>query len=162
MPDGAAGGNTPNAATASLACRMLIFIAERAMTRAIAAGMFGLALFCNTVNAQTPVERAQILREFQDSVADYAQHHHCLSPSAMTAATPAPRIFTLPVAMVFRQLIADAMADNAETLIKTLPVLPAPLEYRMIGDDLAILDADANTTVAVLRDAVAISTRHFR
>ena len=79
------------------------------MTRTIAVGMLGLALFCNTVNAQTPVEQAQILRDFQESVADYTQHHHCLTSSpAMSAATPAPRIFTLPVAMVFRQLIARA------------------------------------------------------
>jgi len=124
--------------------------------------MFGLALFCNTVNAQTPVERAQILRDFQETVADYTQQHHGLSPSAMMAATPASRIFTLPVAMVFRQLIAGATPDSAETLIKALPVLPAPLEYRMIGDDLAIRDADANITVAVLRDATAMSTHHFR
>ena len=134
------------------------------MTRTIAAGMIGLALLCNTVNAQTTVERAQILRDFQDSVADYAQHHHCLSmfPTAMNATTPAPRIFTLPVAMVFRQLIARAAPDNEETLIKALPALPVSLEYRLIGDDLVIHDTDANVTVAVLRDAVAITAHHFR
>ena len=134
------------------------------MTRTIAAGMFGLALFCNTVNAQTTVERAQILRDFQDSVTDYAQQHHCLSmfPTAMNAATPVPKIFTLPVAMVFRQLIASATPDSEETLIKALPVLPISLEYRLIGDDLAIRDTDANVTVAVLRDAVAITAHHFR
>jgi hypothetical protein len=37
-----------------------------------------------------------------------------------------------------------------------------PLQYQMIGDDLAIRDADANVTVAVLRDAVALTTHHFR
>ena len=134
------------------------------MTRTIAAGLFGLALFCNTVNAQTTVERAQILRDFQASVQDYAQQHHCLTmfPEATIAAAPAPRIFTLPVAMVFRQLIARATPDNLETLIKALPVLPMPLEYQMIGDDLTIRDADANVTVAVLRDAVALTARHFR
>ena len=134
------------------------------MTKAIAAGMLGLALFCNTVNAQTPVERVQILRDFQESVADYAQHHHCLtmSPPAMSAATPAPRIFTLPVAMVFRQLIARATSDDLELLTRALPVLPMPLQYQMIGDDLAIRDADANVTVAVLRDAVALTTHHLR
>lgn len=134
------------------------------MTRTIAAGTFGLTLFCHTANAQTPVEQAQILRDFQDSVVDYAQHHHCLSmfPEAMNAATPAPRIFTLPVAVVFRQLIARATPDNLETLIKALPVLPMPLEYQMVGDDLAIRDADANITVAVLRDAVALTAHHFR
>lgn len=134
------------------------------MKRTIAAGLFGLALFCNTVNAQTAVERAQILRGFQDSVAGYAQQHHCLSmfPTAMNATTPAPRIFTLPVAMVFRQLIARATPDSEEALIKALPALPVSLEYRLIGDDLAIQDTDANVTVAVLRDAVAITAHHFR
>ena len=124
------------------------------MTRTIATGMLGLALFCNTVNAQTPVEQAQILRDFQGSVVDYTQQHQ--------AGAPAPRIFTLPVAVVFRQLIARATQADEQTLIKALPVLPEPLEYRLIGDDLAIRDADAGVTVAVLRDAIAITAHHLR
>ena len=143
---------------------MLMLTAERAMTRTIAAGLLGLALFAPTVSAQTPAEQAQILRDFHDSVANYAQQHHCLTmfPEAITAATPAPRIFTLPVAVVFRQLIARATPDSEETLIKALPSLPTPLAYRLIGEDLAIRDTDANVTVAVLRDAVAITTHHYR
>jgi len=123
------------------------------MTRTIALGMLGLALFCNTVNAQTPVEQAQILSDFQASVVEYAQHH---------AGAPAPRIFTLPVAMVFRQLIARATSDDLEQLTRALPVLPMPLQYQMIGDDLAIRDTDANVTVAVLRDAIALTTHHLQ
>ena len=40
-------------------------------------------------------------------------------PEALNAATPAPKIFTLPVAMVFRQLIAQSLTahDRATTAI---------------------------------------------
>jgi hypothetical protein len=64
--------------------------------------------------------------------------------------------------MVLRQVIARATPDNEDALIKALPPLPMPLEYRLIGADLAIRDTDANVTVAVLRDAIAITTHHFR
>ena len=82
------------------------------MKKAIAIGMLGLALFANRAAAQTAVEQAQILRDFQRSVVDYTQRITCLDmfPEAINAATPAPKIFTLPVAMVFRQLIAHALA----------------------------------------------------
>jgi hypothetical protein len=101
---------------------------------------------------------------------------------AITAATPAPLIFTLPVAMVFRQLIAKelAVADRPgiggvgtthhavvlqpfpanelchfpKMLSDALPPLPAPLEYRLIGNDLVIRDAGADVIIAALRDAL--------
>jgi len=153
------------------------------MRKAIAIGMLGVALVANRAAAQTAVEQAQILRDFQRSVVDYTQRDTCLLfPEATTAATPAPRIFTLPVAMVFRQLIAHALTtpegaaigavttthravvmlpfpaaelyDFPKQLGETLPLLPMPLEYRLVGNDLVIRDAEADLIVAVLRDAV--------
>ena len=160
------------------------------MRKAIAIGMLGLALFSNGAAAQTAVEQAKILRDFQRSVVDYAQRETCFAfPEAVTIATPAPKIFTLPVAMVFRQLIAKELAvadgpvlrgvgtthramvlqpfpaneltDFPKLLSDALPLLPAPLEYRLIDNDLVIRDAEADLIIAVLRDAVGMmSTRH--
>src|SRR5690242_1079552 len=160
------------------------------MTRAIAIGMLGLALFSNGAAAQTAVEQAKILRDFQRSVVDYAQRDSCLAfPEAITTAAPAPKIFTLPVAMVFRQLIAKELAvadgpawrgvaathramvlqpfppneltDFPKLLSDALPLLPAPLEYRLIDNDLVIRDAEADLIIAVLRDALGMmTTRH--
>lgn len=151
------------------------------MTRAIAIGILGLVLAAPGAPAQTAGEQARILGEFQRSVLDYAQHRtqglDCADETA-----PAPRIFTLPVAMVFRQLIAKALAERdgvavvrgvglahyhaalepfpAQALVEfprvlhdTLPVLPEPLEYRLIGADLVLRDTQADTVVGVLRDA---------
>jgi hypothetical protein len=160
------------------------------MRKAIAIGMLGLALVANRAAAQTAVEQAQILRDFQRSVVDYTQQGSCLLfPEPTSAATPAPRIFTLPVAMVFRQLIGHAIAaadgpliggvgpthhatvlqpfptnelsDFPKVLSDALPLLPAPLEYRLIGNDLVIRDAEADVIVAVLRDAITttVTTR---
>jgi hypothetical protein len=138
------------------------------MRKAIVIGMLGLALGANRAAAQTAVEQAQILREFQRSVVDYSQRDTCLMfPEATTAASPAPRIFTLPVAMVFRQMIAGSLvapdgapSDVLKQLEDVLPLLPAPLEYRLVDHDLAIRDAQAGVNIAVLRDAIgAIPTR---
>jgi len=160
------------------------------MRKTIAIGMLGLALFSNRAVAQTAVEQAQILRDFQRTVVEYTQRHTCLDmfPEAMNAATPAPKVFTLPVAIVFRQLIARAVARQGESAIggygvshhvavmqpfpanelfdfppalsAVLPVLPAPLEYRLIDSDLVIRDGDADLIIAVLRDALGtFSTR---
>ena len=156
------------------------------MRKAIAIGMLGLALASNRAAAQTAVEQEQILRDFQRSVVDYTQRDTCLLfPEDVTAATPAPRIFTLPVAMVFRQLIGQALTapdgtaigapathravamrpfpanelyDFPERLKEVLPLLPAPLEYRLIDHDMVIRDAEADLIVAVLRDAIGTAT----
>lgn len=161
------------------------------MKNAIAIGVLGLALLSNSVAAQTAAEQARILSDFQRSVLDYTERHKCLEviPEAISADTPAPKVFTLPVAMVFRQLIARAVAtpdgpaiggvgtrlhatvlrpfptnelyEFPTILSETLPVMPAPLEYRLIGNDLVIRDADADLVVAVLRDALGlVTTRH--
>jgi hypothetical protein len=136
------------------------------MRNAIGIGMLGLVLFSTRAIAQTAAEQAQILRVFDHSVVLYAERYQCLTmfPEAINAAIPAPKIFTLPVAMVFRQLIARAPASHApddfrRQLAVTLPPLPAPLEYRVVHNDLVIRDADADLVVAVLRDAVGSSTR---
>ena len=162
------------------------------MKTAIAIGILGFVLVSNRAAAQTAVERTQILRDFQQSVVDYTQRHQCLAmfPEALSAASPAPKVFTLPVAMVFRQLIAQALSagsrgtaisgtasthhpevlepfpaneltDFPERLSEVLPPLPAPLEYRLIGNDLVIRDRDGDVIVAVLRNALGTtSTRH--
>lgn len=128
--------------------------------------MLGLALCGDGAAAQTATEQARILGDFQQGVVDYTQRHTCLSlvPEAINAATPAPRIFTLPVALVFRQLIARALVghvdDFPQILAAALPGLPAPLEYRLIFNDLVIRDASADVIVAVLRDAIGgVTTR---
>jgi len=162
---------------------MLKTTAGTVMRKAIAIGILGLALVANRAAAQTAGEQAQILRDFQRSVVDYTQRDTCLLfPEASTAATPAPKVFTLPVAMVFRQVIARALAtpdgaaiggiatthravvmspftaselyDFPRRLGEVLPLLPAPLEYRLIDSDLVIRDAETDVIVAVLRDAI--------
>lgn len=82
------------------------------MKQTIAIGILGFAICSHQATAQTVAEQAAILRDFQQSVVDYTAQHRSpiLFPEALTADTPAPKIFTLPVAMVFRQLIAAAIA----------------------------------------------------
>lgn len=159
------------------------------MKKAIVIGMFGLAICSNQATAQTVAEQAAILRDFQQSVVDYTVQHRSpiLFPVALAADTPAPKIFTLPVAMVFRQLIAAAiaqpkgtpvmkgkhnehaatvwqalpggeLADLPAAIHEVLPPLPEPLEYRLVECDLAIRDYQADVVIAVLRDAVGVLT----
>lgn len=160
------------------------------MNKAIAIGMLGLALLSNRAAAQTAVEQAAILRDFRQSVVDYSERHLGLAmfPEAVNAATPAPTIFTLPVAVVFRQLIgqavagpdgvpaigglhaaahratvlqpvpADELTDFPAPLREALPALPGMLEYRLIDRDLVIRDTEWAVVIAVLRDAVGVAT----
>lgn len=157
------------------------------MRKAIAIGIIGLGLVSNRAAAQTAVEQAQILRDFQARVATYADQQTAfpLFPGAVNATSPLPQVFTLPVAMVFRQLIGQAMSgaesgaaisgvgtthrtavqqpflitelyDFPRVLSEALPVLPAPLEYRLVDRDLVIRDTATGGVVAVLRDATAV------
>ncbi len=141
--------------------------------RVIAIGILALALVPRGAAAQTAAEHARILHDFEVSVADYTTR----------GSAPAPRIFTLPVAMVFRQMIAKTLVERdgvasisgvgtyphpvvlepfpsiwlrqfPRVLQDVLPPLPAPLEYRLIGYDLVVRDTDADIVVGVLRDAV--------
>ncbi len=97
--------------------------------RSIAIGMLGIALVCGGAAAQTVEEQAQVLRDFQQNVADYTQRHRCFDPGHATAATPAPRIFTLPVAMVFRQLIAKALDSPLESAVMGSTKRELPLQH---------------------------------
>lgn len=155
--------------------------------KTFAAGVIGLLLATGAA-AQTAAERELILRDFQRSVADYSAQHHCLDmfPEALSAVAPPPRIFTPPVAMVFRQLIGHALASvdtgtamrgtgmaphrarvldalpaEAGTLppllARALPPLPAGIEYRIVDNDLVLRDATAGVVVAVLRNAVGVT-----
>jgi len=82
------------------------------MNRTFAIAIVGLALCATPAAAQTVMEEAHILRDFERNVVEYTQRYKCLDMSheALSAAAPAPRMFTLPVAMVFRQRIARALA----------------------------------------------------
>jgi hypothetical protein len=156
--------------------------------KSLAAGVIGLLITTGVAAAQTPAERDTILRDFQRRAAEYSTQHHCLDmfPEALSASTPAPQLFTPPVAMVFRQLIANALAavntatawrgsgvpdhraqvlsplpgDATEIpppLAKALPALPAELEYRFVDNDLVLRDRTAGVIVAVLRNAVGVA-----
>lgn len=155
------------------------------MRSAIAIGILGVALSANGAAAQTASEQARILGDFRRNVTEYTERHRGLElfPEAINAATPAPRIFTLPITVVFRQLIDRALTERAgaalvggvgathhaaglqpfpatelvdfpQLLANALPALPAPLEYRLIDRDLVVRDAHADVIVAVLRNAV--------
>jgi len=145
--------------------------------KSLAAGVVGLLLATGLASAQTPRERAVILRDFERSVAEWAMH----------TATPPPPIFTPPVAMVFRQLIASALARVdadcavsaasmplhrarvleplaadaagmlAPVVANTLPVLPDELEYRFVDNDLVLRDRADGIVVAVLKNAVGVT-----
>lgn len=155
----------------------------------IAIGVLGVLLVSGVTAAQTPAEREHILRVFQQNVADYAARPTCLDmfPEAVHPAPSPLRIFTPPVAMVFRQLIAGALdtvnptaiggvgvpAHHARVLepfpateltefppviARMLPPLPAGLEYRLIDNDLVLRDTSADVIVDVLRNALGVTT----
>jgi hypothetical protein len=79
--------------------------------RTIAIGILGIVLVHGVASAQTPGEQALVIRDFYWHIADYNAHRQCDPAHHETAAPPAPRIFTLPVAMVFRQIITKALDD---------------------------------------------------
>lgn len=155
----------------------------------IAIGVLGVLLVSGVAAAQTPAEREHILRVFQQNVADYAARPTCLDmfPEAVHPAPSPLRIFTPPVAMVFRQLIAGALDTVNPTAIggvgvpehharamapfpateltefppviaRMLPPLPAGLEYRLIDNDLVLRDTSADVIVDVLRNALGVTT----
>ncbi len=99
--------------------------------KTIAIGLLGIVLAQGNAAAQTVQEQTQIIRVFQDYVADYAGRHRCLdlSHAAMTASTPAPRIFTLPVATVFRQLIARTLGQPAHATAMRAATPTLPLDH---------------------------------
>jgi hypothetical protein len=73
------------------------------MMKTIAIGALGLALVHSGAAAQTAAEQAHVLRDFERSVVDHTQRDSCLEEvTGAAAASPAPKIITLPVAMVLR------------------------------------------------------------
>ena len=72
------------------------------MMKTIAIGALGVAFVHSGAAARTAAEQAQVLRDFERSVVDATQRDTC--PQEVTgaaAASPAPQIITLPVAMAF-------------------------------------------------------------
>ena len=123
------------------------------MRHAIAIGLCSLAIVSAGAAAQTAAEQKAILGDFQRSVVDYTQQHKCLAlfPGALNAATPAPKIFTLPVAMVFRQLIAAAIATGESGVAirgAVIPRHPAVLQ--------PFPDAEVTDFPKVLSDALPL------
>jgi hypothetical protein len=154
--------------------------------RTFAIGLLGIVLVHGGAAAQTVQEQDRILRAFQQSVSEVTTAQSCVDtfPDTVTANL---RLFTPPVATVFRQVIARTLDEQAAVsrmtgvgvemplahhpmvsepfpaserhefpalLAKALPLLPSPLEYRLIGNDLVVRDADRDVIVAVLRDAI--------
>ena len=148
--------------------------------RIIAIGILALAIASGVANAQTAGEQARVIGDFEQRVIAYVD-----------GMTPAPTIFTLPVAMVFRQVIARTLAERhgiavingvgtythatalerfpannfsvfPRVLHDALPPLPAPLEYRLLGHDLVIRDKETDIVVGVLRNAVGPSLTVIR
>lgn len=80
----------------------------------LAIGLLGLVLVHGPAAAQTPREQDQILRTFQQRV------------EGITATTSDPQVFTLPVATVFRQVIARTLEaqPHVSHLAGAGPVLP--------------------------------------
>ena len=56
---------------------------------------------------------------------------------------------------VLRSFPIASLYDFPRVLSEALPELPAPLEYRLLDNDLVIRDAETDIVVAVLRDATA-------
>ncbi|MFA5909178.1 MAG: hypothetical protein WC815_10410 [Vicinamibacterales bacterium] len=86
--------------------------------KTIVIGLLGIGLVQGVAAAQTPQEQSQILRAFQDSVEGYS-----------SAATPAPRIFTLPVGTVFRQIIAKTLDEQVHVTHMTAVAPELPLDH---------------------------------
>jgi hypothetical protein len=55
---------------------------------------------------------------------------------------------------VLQPFPATELYDFPPVLADALPGLPAPLEYRLVENDLVIRDANGDVIVAVLRDAL--------
>jgi hypothetical protein len=147
-----------------------------------------VAIVAGNASAQTAAEQRAILRDFERAVAAYVDNLAALECADVRPLPNQPVIFTLPVSMVFRQLIATAFghSDSATmsapkrlpeplpqvydafsfeassalppSVAAVLPVLPLRLEYRFVRFDLVLRDVDCNLVVAVLRDAIRHTT----
>jgi hypothetical protein len=151
--------------------------------------MLSIACLCTVIVAgdafaQTPAEQRAILRNFERAVAAYVDRFELVECSDVRPTPNQAVIFTMPVSMVFRQLIATALGHpQAPTmsgpyqppqappgmyesfsfagssavppiLAMALPALPPRLEYHFVNHDLVLRDIECNLVVAVLRDAI--------
>ena len=96
--------------------------------RSIAIGLLGMALIHGGAAAQTVLEQAQMLRDFQQNVTDYTQRHRCADPEHQAA----PALFSLPVAMVFRQVIAKALDERGHATAMRGVGHALPLEHHPV------------------------------
>jgi hypothetical protein len=151
--------------------------------RTLSLAVLAVTLVSGNALAQTAAEQRAILRGFERAVWAYVQQLDCSEAEAQLTDPSEPVLFTLPVSMVFRQLIASTlghgqvptmsappgrpehlMAHDAfpiekssplpDKLIAVLPVLPPGLEYRFVERDLVLLDTELKLVVGVLRDAI--------
>jgi hypothetical protein len=157
---------------------------EELTMRTLLIALVSFILIDGRAFAQTSVEQRAVLSCFERSVAAYAAQFDWSTEQQMPAVEAAPVIFTLPVSVVFRQLIATALGDLqvptmsapgrpfypgleayapfplaestplSKVLLDALPALPARLEYRLVGSDLVLRDTQLNIVVAVLHDAI--------
>jgi hypothetical protein len=134
--------------------------------------------------AQTPAEQRAILRDFERAVAGYVDRFELVACYDVRPTPNQAVIFTLPVSMMFRQLIATALGDPHSPTMSgphrpperpsgiyesfsfegsravppivaaALPALPSRLDYRFVNHDLVLRDIECNLVVAVLRDAI--------
>jgi hypothetical protein len=142
-------------------------------------------VFATSAGGQTLPEQRAISREFERTVFTAMERFDCESGQAV----PSDAIFTVPVSMVFRQLLATALGRpyapgiNAPrrpdagrlaecepfplsessrvppAVTAVLPVLPAALEYRFVGRDLVLRETRRNVVFGVLLDAIYDSRR---
>ena len=145
----------------------------------------GVLVLATAARGQTSAEQRAITREFERTVFTAIEQFDCDAGRVV----PSDAIFTLPVSMVFRQLIATALgqpsahvmsAPRRANVVKlavcdpfpldessavpaaitaVLPVLPPTLEYRFVGQDLVIRETHRDVVFGVLRDAIHDTTR---
>jgi len=114
--------------------------------RAFVIGLLGIVLVHGGAVAQTTQEQENILRTFQQNATELAaqlttqlttQPYCCYqSPNPLTTATWGPRIFTPPVATVFRQLIAKALDQQVSVSQMSSVGVPLPLEHHPVAFEL--------------------------
>jgi hypothetical protein len=152
--------------------------------RTLIIASFGIAAFAAAAHAQTAIEQRAITRDFERRVWIAVEHFDC-SPAR---AEKPDVLFTMPVSMVFRQLIHAALDQQRmpmigaprrtaaahldvcdpfpfaestpllEDVAAVLPMLPSNLEYRFLGNDLIVRDIGRNMVFGVLREAIRPAT----
>lgn len=143
--------------------------------KTIAISLFGIFLIHGGASAQTTEEQDRILRLFQEKVTTLA----AAQPGPVVFTLPEATVFRQLIARTLDEQThishmtgvgpglpldhhpaplepfpAAELHEFPAVLARALPALPHRLEYRLIGNDLVLRDAEGNVIVAVLRDAV--------